>query len=213
MTEEITVLLVDDEPLPRKTLRRAFEVADAPEFKFRVLDAANVAEYQKIVHTTHVDVLVIDLRLNEAEEGTDDVVSFHHVHSPDTIIIAFTGFPGESAMSSLKSCVRVMRAGAVDCIAKAQTDDNGNPDGVRSVVGRSIEELRLRRSPESGPTPEWLERELPELVKKYAGMAVAIRGQTVIASAPTVQELRRVIAQLGTTVIPYLMVIPKWSPE
>lgn len=204
MKEKISVLLVDDEPLPRSRLRRAFDAAMLDDFDFDVEEACSVAEYQQRVRCRHFDVLIIDLRLNVPGDGTDDVVRFHRIHSPDTIIVAYSGFPGGEVV---RSAVDVMRAGAVDCIEKS------SKDSTKRVVERVVDELRHRRSPESGPTSEWLERVLPDLVREYGGMAIAIVGQEVVCSEANIPALRREITKLALSHAPYLMVVPNWKDE
>jgi DNA-binding NtrC family response regulator len=194
------VLLIDDDELPRHELRRAFEVTG--EFEFEVHEACSAQEYHQVIRDHHIDVLVVDLRLGAGEEGTDDIITLHHVLSPDTVIIAFSGFPG---LDPVQTCVRAMRAGAADCIEKSRRD------GVEAVVKRAVAELRQRIAPESAPTSAWLERHLPDLVREHAGHAVAFAGECLIASAPTVPELRKKLAGLELSVPPYLMVIPKWD--
>jgi len=207
--ERIVVLVVDDIGLSRCDLKRAFEVADCDDFEFVVHTACNAGEYRAVINACHVDVLVVDIRLDPkegasggvAEDGTDDIIAFHHLHSPDTIIIAYSAFDG---LDAVENTVRAMRAGAVDCIARSR------PGFLGIVVARAVDELRRRRSPESGPSPEWLEANLPRLIQQFGGQAIAISGERVIMSANSVQELRQKLADAPQPVSPFLMVVPDW---
>lgn len=197
------VLLVDDEPSPRREVRRALEVVRDSEFQFEVDDAESVAEYHDRLRTKHYDVLVLDLRLSSGEEGTDDVLAFHHIHSPDTIVVVYSAFPN---LDKVHSVVRAMRTGAVDCIEKSRDR------APKAVVDAVLEELRRRTSTASFPSTEWLERVLPDLTRDYGGKAIAIQGENVVESADSVSELRRRLAgHQGPP--PYLMVVPKWGSD
>lgn len=200
--KEITVLLVEDMDPPRVLLKRAFEVAGAGEFKFKVYEARSVKEYHEIIRDKKVDVLVVDIGLKGSEHGIDDIVMFHRLHSPDTIIIVYTSFP---AMDPIRSCVAAIRAGAVDCINKAE------PESARAVLDRALVELRERASPHLGPSSEWLESQLASLIRDYGGRAVAIIGETVVASAGSISELRKELAARPCGGTPFLMVIPRWE--
>lgn len=198
----IKVLLIDQDESARQRLRRAFGVAASADFQFDVHEAGSAQEYHEFILRDHADVMVVDVRLQSAKAGTDDIVAFHHLHSPDTIIIAYSDFPG---LDPVQTCVRAMRTGAVDCIEKRQEDS------IRAVVERAVSELEHRISPDSGPSPEWLEAQLPSLVRQYAGRAVAVLGDQVVASASTVAELRQRLPQLHLSGTPFLMVVPRWE--
>jgi ActR/RegA family two-component response regulator len=198
---EFDVLVVDDDSLMCREVLRALEAAQGDEFRFRIVEAHGVDAYHRFLAAHHADVLILDLKLENGEEGLDDILSFHRLHSPDTIVIVFTSFPKRDPV---RTCVRAMRLGAVDCI-----DKRVGPSAIDDVVRSVIDELRRRTSGDVGPSSEWLKMQLPKLIAEHSGQAVAIIGANVELSAPTISELRRKLADLKLTDKAYLFVVPK----
>lgn len=54
-----------------------------------------------------------------------------------------------------------------------------------------------RQAPEEAPALEWVSRNLADLTARYAGQWVAVAGNGVIASAPTLPDLLRQAHALG----------------
>lgn len=201
----VRVLVIDDEALVCRAVARAFKVADSEEFTFDVTAAHSVAEYQAVVQKEHFDVLVVDLRLDTDEEGVDEILMFHRLHSPETVCIAISAFPGGD---KVRSSVHAMQAGAVDVIEK-----EGGSEYLTAIVQRAVQELNRRHSTTKGLSAEWFESHLPELVREFAGRAVAIVDDRVVDSAPSISELRKKLASLPVSASPYLVLVPQWNEQ
>jgi DNA-binding NtrC family response regulator len=198
--EQKWVLVVDDEPAPCRELKRCFEIADSPEYTFTVTCVMSLQEYYEAVKRREYDILVVDIRLASGdEEGIDNVVAFHKVRWPASIVIVYSAFP---QLEPIPTCVRVMRLGASDCIAK------GSDDSVRKVVLAAIRELTTRKAPEPGPTSDWLASHIDDLVNAYGGKAVAFVGEEVVDVADSARELRDRAVGGRYGAAPYIMVIP-----
>ncbi len=119
MTQRI--LVVDDERLIRWSLRERLTAEG-----YDVLEAADGAGAKRIIDEEEFDAALLDLRLPDAD-GADLVERVHDVmpHVPVIVITAY---------SSIDSAVRVMKAGAIDYIAKPF-----DMDDLASVVRRAIE--------------------------------------------------------------------------
>ena len=194
------VLLIDDDLPPRRELRRAFEAADKPEYAFEVFEADSVEAYQTLVKQQRFDVMIVDLRLVSEEEGTSEVISPHIIHSPGTIIIVYSAFP---SLRPVPSCVRAMRAGAVECIEK------GAEHSIRSVLESAYRELLAQESPDVGPSSEWLDEHFSDLIKKYGGKAIAFVGLNVVAAAENVGQLRNVLREMTLQGPPHILIVPE----
>ena len=197
----IHVLVVDDEPAPCRELKRAFEVAETRDYAFVVRSVESAEEYHRAVSDREYDVLVVDIRLigDEDEEGIDNVIAFHMRRWPETIVVVYSAF---AELDPVPTCVRVMRLGAADCIAKSADQS------VVQVVGSVIRELNERQRPERGPTSEWLEEHFDEICARYGGRAVAFEGDEIIFAADSVRELRDLLIEKRYEGAPYIMAIP-----
>jgi DNA-binding NtrC family response regulator len=203
-TQKVVLLLLDEDASLREELRKCLELVGTQDglYEFEFHEAESVAQYRELTKTRHFDVLIIDIRLKPTEDGLDDIVLFHHVHSPDTLIFVYSAFED---MDKVSVCVHAMKAGATDCI------DKENKDSIQMVVQSVRRELTEHSFPEAGPGSEWLERNLPDLVDKYPGKAVAVLDRQVVADAPTVSELREMLPRLDLHRTPFLMVVPNWN--
>src|SRR5688572_2945217 len=137
--QQVSVLLVDDAAAPRKVLHRAFEAFDG-EFEFNVAEASTVEDYHEAVGRRHFDVVILDLGFDGA---TSNIIETHLVHSPGTMIIVYSAFTN---LDVIPTCVRALRAGAVDCIKK------GDPGDIQAILDSVCRELRTRNSPETAPS-------------------------------------------------------------
>ena len=100
-----TILIVDDESLPRKNLARLLESED-----YHVYEAENGDEAIDIINKLDFDLILSDLKM----PGTDGLGILRHVRnvSPQTMFILMTGY------ASVDSAVEAFRMGAYDYILK-----------------------------------------------------------------------------------------------
>ena len=126
MSGRARVLIVDDEPDMRQGLCELVR-GDGHEAEAVVDGAEALAR----VRDEHFDLALVDLKM----PGTDGlaVLAALRQTSPETLVVIVTGY------ATVESAVAAMRAGACDYLAKPFKLDQ-----VRLVVGRAIEQKRLR---------------------------------------------------------------------
>lgn len=102
------VLVVDDEPLKRITLR--IELSEAG---YQVLEAADGVEARRLIDSTPIDVVVSDLRM----PGLDGLQLLSHVRSvqPSARVLMMTAY------GSVETAVTAIKLGAEDFITKPFT--------------------------------------------------------------------------------------------
>ncbi|WP_372758653.1 sigma-54-dependent transcriptional regulator, partial [Litorivivens sp.] len=110
------ILIVEDEDVIRKALRRLLERND-----YRVQEAASVTEAQQNFTLDDFDLIITDLRLPGAP-GTDLI---QNTESPVLVMTSY---------ASLRSAVDSMKLGAVDYVAKPFDHDE-----MLEAVRRNIE--------------------------------------------------------------------------
>ncbi|MDF1554248.1 MAG: response regulator [Deferrisomatales bacterium] len=121
------ILLIDDEPTIRRTLRRALERND-----FAVTDVAGGDQALLALQEKSFDVVITDL----AMEGTNGMTVLEQAKrlDPDTCVMVITGF------SDTASAVNALRLGAEDYVAKPFDYDE-----ILLRIERCAERRRLRR--------------------------------------------------------------------
>jgi two-component system, NtrC family, response regulator AlgB len=112
------ILIVDDEPNIRKSLRIALEAA-----KKQVEEATCVADAVQRIERSSFDVALVDLRLGE-ESGINLLETFTRL-SPRLAVVIITAY------ASIDSAVDAMRRGAFDYLPKPFT-----PAQIRAVLER-----------------------------------------------------------------------------
>ncbi len=119
--ESLNLLVVDDEPSLRRTLRTALE-----SMGHHVSEASNVSQTLEIVLHKRFDLAFLDLRLG-TENGLELLprLLFATDHRLHVVIV--------TAYASLDSAVDSLRKGAFDYLPKPFT-----PDQIRIVLNRSI---------------------------------------------------------------------------
>lgn len=188
--EVVRVLIVDDEEICRELIGRQFVCRD--EFEFVVETASSKEEYDdRMRDGRKYHVLTVDIRLLNGEEGIDDVITYHRMVSPETIIVAFSGFPN---MDKVQTCVKAIKAGADNCFEKNVPDFD---QSISNVIDYVVKELRRRRDGSSPLDQAWLETEMNNLIERFPGQVVAIRGHSVIAVGNDSGKVREQLAAFG----------------
>ena len=121
-----TLLIVDDEPLVRWSLRERF-VRDS----YTVLEAASAAEALEQA-TSNVDLVLLDYRLPDGDGLS--VLRRIKETTPDTLVILMTAF------STVENAVEAIKHGAYHYLNKPF-----NLDDVAATVEKALETSRLRR--------------------------------------------------------------------
>ena len=223
LTQKVRVLMVDDQEPPVRELKAALGAIPKSEFQFEVHWAVSVSEYQKLIRESveQFDVLIVDLKLQSGQkdlrQGVDEVVSWHLVHSPSTIVVVYSVFTTDAAdeiSAAIETCVLAMRAGAADCIKKGR-------GSTAKLVSSVCRELRRQRDPHLVFDSQWWVDRSETLVREYGGQAIAILGRDVIASSPTIPELRAKLKESeplsvlrsrhATSDIPRIMLVPDYE--
>jgi len=119
--ESLNLLVIDDEPSLRRTLRTALE-----SMGHRVSEATNVAQALEIVLHHRFDLAFLDLRLG-TENGLDLLPRLLYATDHRLHVVIVTAF------ASFDSAVDALRKGAFDYLPKPFT-----PDQIRVVLNRSI---------------------------------------------------------------------------
>src|SRR5579883_2480571 len=124
--KSMRILIVDDEPNIRRTLRVALE-ADG----HTVEEATSGAMALRLAERQPYDVVLVDLKLND-ESGLD-LLEPLLAQSPNTAVVVITAY------ASVDTAVGAMRRGAFDYLAKPFT-----PAQVRAVLERAAKVRDLR---------------------------------------------------------------------
>ena len=167
----LNLLIVDDERSMRESCREVANslgfntlAADSPEHAYRLLD------------TTPVDVVALDLRLPGV--GGLEVLREIKQRRPETLVIVMTGF------ATVQSAVQAMKLGAYDYITKPF-----NFEELRLVLERVTAHLKL--------TSE--NRLLREQLKSKHGFG------SLVGHAPEMEKLYRIIAKAAHSTHPVLI--------
>src|SRR5215831_13970011 len=165
------VLVVDDEAAARYGMRRALETES-----FAVLDAATLAEAERLVASASPDAIILDLKLNQ-ESGMDwlpDLAS--RENSPPVIVV--------TAYGSERLAVEAMKRGAFDYLAKPFDIDE-----LRILARNAVELSRLRNENRR------LKRELAQTDSLGA----------IIGSSPAIKKIYSLIEKVGPTEVSVLI--------
>lgn len=117
------ILIVDDEDVIRRALRRLLEREG-----YRVAEATSLAEARQSCASQQSDLAICDLRLPDGE-GIQLAAA-----CPDTPVLIMTSF------ASVNSAVEAMKAGAVDYIAKPFDHEE-----MLLTIARILKQRRLER--------------------------------------------------------------------
>ncbi len=159
-----TILVIDDEKHIRALVAKVLG-QDTVE----VVSVGTGAEGLQIADDLHPDVVLLDLRLPDAN-GVDLLKSLKARH-PDTAVIMITAF------GQIQSAVEAMKHGATDFLEKPFEP----LDKLRIAVGRVLEEVKARR-------------EIQRLQQLQAGK---YRADQLVGQSEATRQLREVIRQLA----------------
>ncbi|TMA61254.1 MAG: sigma-54-dependent Fis family transcriptional regulator [Deltaproteobacteria bacterium] len=120
-----TILVVDDEALPRKNIARVLE-----EEEYHVYEAENGDEAIKAINDLDFDLVLCDLKI----PGTDGRGVLRHVRSvsPQTMFILMTGY------ASLETAIEGFRGGVHDYILKPVVFEDVLQKVKRLMVSKSL---------------------------------------------------------------------------
>lgn len=119
------ILIVDDEPLIRKSL---YEILRIEGYNVQMADTAEAA--LEIIHATPMDIVVTDLKLPQMS-GLD-LLTHIKKETPKTEVILITGF------GSIESAVAAMKTGAFDYVSKPINDNE-----IKIIINKIIEKKAL----------------------------------------------------------------------
>ena len=114
----LNILLIDDEPTLRRTLRTTLET-----MSHRVAEASSASQALELLGHRQYDVAFLDLRLGE-ERGLEVLPALLRL-APGLAVVVITAF------ATIETAVEAMRNGALDYLPKPFT-----PDQLRFVLGR-----------------------------------------------------------------------------
>jgi len=127
MTDQQTVLIVDDEEAIRDSCRQVLSKSG-----YECHTAVDGIEGLRLAHQVAPDVVLLDLMMPGIDglEVLEQVLKTH----PDTVCIVITGY------ATIESAVDAMKRGAFDFLPKPFT-----PEELRLIVRRGLEQRRLLR--------------------------------------------------------------------
>jgi two-component system, NtrC family, response regulator AtoC len=150
------ILIVDDEPLVRSSLRRLLS-HDA----WRVTEAGSGGAAMAALERDVFDLAIIDYRLGDLT-GLD-VLEAVQAMSPSTTAIMLT------AHGNVELAVDALKMGAYDFLQK-----DADPQVTRHVVEKALEKARLRREVELLQQERVARANLPQIIYKSAAMGRAV---------------------------------------
>ena len=216
-SHKVNVLFVDDQEAPFRELKHSLMESD-PSIEFELVWASSVAEYHKCIRElpSEYDVLIADLKLASGQEdlrqGIEEVVSWHLIHSPSTIVIIYSVFTSDApdaVAEAIDTCVLALRAGAADCIKKGI-------GSTKRLANAILRELQMRRDPTLTFDSNWWAKHKDDLMNEYAGSAIAVLGESVILSAETIPDLRKKLKTLDRSefdpnLLPRIILLPDFE--
>jgi DNA-binding NtrC family response regulator len=125
-----TLLIIDDEPLIRKSLRHHFERKG-----YRVLDAASASQGLHLTQEEGPDVILLDLKLPDL----DGLTALERIKGiqPDAAVIVLTAY------GTYEKVVEAVKRGAEDFLVKEPQE--GNLAAMELRVSKAVERLRKDR--------------------------------------------------------------------
>jgi len=201
------VLAIDDQPEALKQIEKAVSAATGPDDKkYDVTALTDHEEAIERLEKDRFDVVITDMVMGMEEKEGLDVLRTLIGKSPITIVL--TAFP------SIPNCVEAMRAGAWDYLEKVPADGS---DAYENLL-KSLEAACRRRveQPESGRSSQdaqWVQAHLGELMREYAGEAVAVLDQKVVDHDTSYTRLQKRLKQAFPVAQPTVVSIPDTRAE
>jgi two-component system response regulator HydG len=170
-TNLLNLLIVDDERVVREGCRDV-----AQSLGFNAFTAENAEQAYKVLDSSSIDVILLDLRL----PGIGGLEALRQIkqHRPETIVIVVTGY------ATVQSAVQAMKHGAYDYVTKPF-----NLDELRMLLDRVTGHLKI--------TTE--NRILREQVKSRHGFG------GLVGRAPEMGRLYRIITKAANSTHPVLI--------
>lgn len=176
MGDDLKVLVVDDEPVVRRSAERVL-VAEG----YIVDSVHNGAEAMVRTEQNHYDLLLTDLRMPEMDGIS--LIRLMRRTQPSTGIVVITGYPSQETIEE------ALDLGIIDYLPKPFT-----PETLKGVTHRAVEWLRKETSdekPEEDCSPSRL-AELDKVIEHYKGKP----GSTI----PVLQKAQEIVGYLSPEV-------------
>jgi DNA-binding NtrC family response regulator len=146
------ILLIDDEPLVRGSLRRLLSQPD-----WRVTEVGSGEAACEAFARQRFDIAIIDICLGDLN-GVQ-VLDVLREKSPSTVPIILTAY------GSVNLAVEALKKGAYDFLQK-----DGDPQLVRHVVERAVEKARLQKEVETLRQDRLAQANLPQIIYRSRAM-------------------------------------------
>jgi DNA-binding response OmpR family regulator len=175
-----TILIVDDEPMPRVTIARALNLMG-----YQAEQAASGAEALSKLVARYYDLMLLDLRM----PGMDGVEVLQQAKKlcPDMLVIILT------AHATLDSAIKAVRFGAVDYLLK--------PYSLRDTEAAIAKALNQHRRAQEPPTPE-------ERIVQRGPITLDVEKRLAIVSLPNGSIRRAELTGNEAALLIYLMQSP-----
>jgi DNA-binding response OmpR family regulator len=175
-----TILIVDDEPMPRVTIARALNLMG-----YQAEQAASGAEALSKLVARYYDLMLLDLRM----PGMDGVEVLQQAKKlcPDMLVIILT------AHATLDSAIKAVRFGAVDYLLK--------PYSLRDTEAAIAKALNQHRRAQGPPTPE-------ERIVQRGPITLDVEKRLAIVSLPNGSIRRAELTGNEAALLIYLMQSP-----
>jgi DNA-binding NtrC family response regulator len=178
------ILVVDDEPLVRRTLRALLEQAG-----HRVREAENGVEASRMLPGEDFDLVLTDLMMPEAD-GLE-VLRRARDHAPGTPVIVLT------ASTSISDCVDAMREGAYNFLVKPSSDEE-----IMGVIEQALAEGRplARQGVREEPAAPSAPPPAPPAAPATSARQAPAGGQpqaALIGESPALKAVLRTVEQVA----------------
>jgi two-component system, OmpR family, KDP operon response regulator KdpE len=182
-----SVLVVDDEPMIRRSLRAGFELKG-----FVVQEAETGAEALRLARLKPRDLITIDLGLPDMD-GADIVRNLRTWSSVPLIVVSVRANEAEK--------VRLLELGADDYVVK--------PFGMAELLARARAAMRRRVRTETGP----IDVTLGELTLRIEPRMASIRGEEIPLTQKEFRLLHLLAQHAGNVVTHQYLLKEIWGPR
>ncbi len=122
------ILVVDDSISTVEVIKRNLMIKG-----YQVFSSSNVSEAIKILESTHIDLVITDLKMPKIS-GLD-LIRFVKENFKDSEIIMITGYP------TIEGAIKAVKIGAEDYLSKPFTDEE-----LFTAVSRALDKLHQKRT-------------------------------------------------------------------